>query len=220
MKRLVITLCSIAAFMVAGLSSAQMMHNNEMMGNAKGKISCCKEKVSLQLTMRKLWEDHITYTRNYIISALADLEDTNAVAARLLKNQDDIGDAIKPYYGRSAGNKLSELLRNHIIIATEVVKAAKMGNREELDKSQTKWKANADDIAVFLSDANKNWSKRTLTNMLYQHLKFTTGEVVSRLNKNWEDDIRFYDKGHMHMLKFADVLTEGIEKQFPEQFKK
>ena len=57
--------------------------------------------------MRVLWEEHITYTRNYIISALAGLPDTDAVAQRLLRNQDDIGNAIKPFYGDAAGNKLS-----------------------------------------------------------------------------------------------------------------
>ncbi len=79
--------------------------------------------------MRKLWEDHITYTRGYIVSALADLPDTSVVATRLLKNQDDIGDAIKPYYGENAGKKLSALLRDHILIGTKVVKAAKTGDK-------------------------------------------------------------------------------------------
>src|SRR5262245_37916554 len=67
--------------------------------------------VDTRMAMRKLWEDHITYTRNYIISALANLPDGDAVAQRLLKNQDDIGDAIKPFYGADAGKKLAALLR-------------------------------------------------------------------------------------------------------------
>jgi hypothetical protein len=46
------------------------------------------------------------------------------------------------------------------------------------------------------------------------------GEVVSRLKKDWAADINFYDKGHVHMLAFADALTEGIVKQFPDKFKK
>ena len=79
----------------------------------------------LRLDMRKLWEDHITYTRNYIISALADLPDKDAVAGRLLRNQDDIGAAVATYYGADAGKKLAGLLRDHIMVATEVVAAAR-----------------------------------------------------------------------------------------------
>lgn len=186
----------------------------------QGKMMCSKPEVGLKDAMRKLWEDHITYTRNYIISALADLEDVDAAAGRLLKNQDDIGDAIKQYYGEETGKRLANLLRGHIVMATEVVKAAKMGNNEDLDKASKKWNSNADEIAVFLSGSNPNWAKKDLTEMLYKHLELTTGEVVSRLKKDWPADIGYYDSGHTHMLMFADVLTDGIVKQFPDKFKK
>ncbi len=173
--------------------------------------------VELRLAMRGLWEEHITYTRNYIISALADLPDADAVAKRLMKNQDDLGDAIKPYYGADAGKKLSTLLRDHISIAAEVVKAAKGGDKTQLDQAQKKWSANGKEIASFLSGANPNWSKTELEGMLQRHLDLTTGEVVGRLKKDWAADIKAYDDGHVHMLKFADVLTEGIAKQFPQK---
>ncbi|WP_376701952.1 acetylglutamate kinase [Mesorhizobium sp. ISC25] len=172
----------------------------------------------VRATMRKLWEDHITFTRNYIISALAKLPDADDVAKRLLKNQDDIGDAVKPYYGDAAGQKLAALLKDHIKIATEVVKAAKSGNKAKLAAAQKKWTGNADDIAMFLSKANPNWSEKDLEDMLHKHLELTTGEVVGRLEKNWSEDIKSYDEGHVHMLKFADMLTEGIAKQFPDKF--
>src|SRR5262249_26462609 len=125
-----------------------------------------QEAVELRIAMRKLWEDHITYTRNAIISILADLSDQQAVSERLLKNQQDIGDAIKPYYGNDAGGKLTALLREHILIAVDVVKAAKAGNKAELDNQQKKWSANGKNIAALLSTANPNWSRPTLEGML------------------------------------------------------
>jgi hypothetical protein len=174
--------------------------------------------VELRMAMRKLWEDHITYTRNYIISALADLPDGDSVAKRLLSNQDDIGNAIKPYYGDGAGQKLAALLRDHILIATEVVKAAKANDKAQLDAAQQKWSMNGKDIAAFLSGANPNWPRPTLESMLQKHLDLTTGEVVGRLKKDWSADIKSYDDGHLHMLMFADALTDGIAKQFPAKF--
>jgi hypothetical protein len=177
-------------------------------------------KEDLRFTMRKLWEDHIVYTRNYIISALSNLPDSGAIAERLLSNQDEIGAALKPYYGDEAGNKLATLLRDHIKIATVVVGAAKAGDKMALDKAQADWGANADAIAAFLSGANPAWTKMELADMLHKHLDLTTGEVTSRLNKDWKADVDYYDKGHAHMLMFADVLTNGIVKQFPEKFGK
>jgi hypothetical protein len=168
--------------------------------------------------MRKLWEDHITYTRNYIISALADLDDADAVAERLLRNQDDLGNAIKPFYGEEAGQKLAVLLKDHITIATEVVGAAKGGDKSALDAGQKKWSANGADIAGFLSEANPAWPKSDLEAMLQKHLDLTTGEVVGRLEMDWASDIKSYDDGHTHMLEFADMLTSGLAKQFPDKF--
>ncbi len=173
---------------------------------------------ALQLAMRKLWEEHIVFTRNYIISGLAGLEDAGKVAERLLRNQDDIGNAVKTYYGDEAGKKLSALLRDHILIAADIVTAAKAGNNDAVTKGEKKWHENADEIASFLSGANPNWPKATLTDMLYKHLDFTTAEVVSRGKKDWVADIEAYDKGHDHMLMFADALTDGIVKQFPKKF--
>ena len=179
-----------------------------------------KPDMSLRLAMRLLWEDHLVYTRNYIISALAKLPDVSAVAGRLLRNQDDIGDAVKPYYGDAAGTKLASLLRDHILIATEVVKAAMGGAADELAKAQAKWTANADAIAAFLSAANPHWAKAKLTDMLHKHLTYTTNEVVGRLKADWPSDIAAYDQGHHHMLMFADMLTDGLVAQFPDKFKK
>lgn len=186
---------------------------------SKKPIVMTKKGYELKTAMRKLWEDHITWTRNYIISALADLGDLKAVSTRLLKNQDEIGNAIKPFYGLAASKKLATLLRDHIMIATKVVEAAKKGDKASLNASSKKWNANADDIALFLSKANANWNKKELKDMLYKHLELTTGEVVSRLNKKWAADIDFYDKGHDHMLMFSDALIDGILRQFPDKFK-
>ncbi len=226
MKRHITTgiLVAFVAVAIVSISYAQStgekmpkMSTQSKMG---GRMLLTKSAVDLRMAMRKLWEDHITYTRNYIISALADLEDAGKVAERLLKNQDDIGDSIKPIYGNDAGKKLAALLRDHILIAAEIVKAAKSGDNNGVTAGQKKWHENADEIAVFLSGANPNWPKKVLVDMLYKHLDYTTTEVVSRLKKDWAADIEAYDKGHEHMLMFADALTDGVVKQFPEKFKK
>ena len=167
--------------------------------------------------MRKLWSEHVMWTRNYIISALATLPDLPAVTQRLLRNQDDIGSAIKPLYGDEAGKKLTALLREHILIAADIVKAAKVNDTKAVDAGQRKWRKNADDIAAFLASANPVWQKQSLTDMLYKHLDLTTYEVVSRLKMDWGADIQAYDSGYNHMLMFADMLSDGIIKQNPNK---
>ena len=55
--------------------------------------------------------------------------------------------------------------------------------------------------------------------MLHKHLQFVTDQVVARLNKDWNSDVAAYDKGENHMIMFADMIANGIIKQFPQKFK-
>src|SRR5205085_3245038 len=76
---------------------------------------------TLRTGMRKLWADHVVWTRDYIIAAVAGAPDADVAAKRLLKNQKDIGDAVAQYYGNEAGEKLAALLKDHILIAADII---------------------------------------------------------------------------------------------------
>lgn len=39
------------------------------------------------------------------------------------------------------------------------------------------------------------------------------------VTKDWNADITAFDEDESHMIMFADVLSDGIIKQFPEKFK-
>ena len=174
---------------------------------------------SLRDDMRKLWEDHITWTRNYIIAAEAGSPDTDATATRLLQNQTDIGDAIKPLYGDAAGTQLTSLLRDHILTAADLITAAKANDADKVAATKDKWYANADAIADFLATANpKNWPATEMRQMMHDHLDITLAEAVDHLKGDYAADIADYDKVHTQILKMADMLTDGIVAQFPEQF--
>jgi hypothetical protein len=120
-------------------------------------IVISEKELALRQDMRKLWEDHVTWTRLAVISLTTDAADTQAAVGRLLKNQVDIGTAVKPFYGKQAGNQLTALLREHILIAADLIAAAKRGDSGATSAEQARWQANADEIAAFLSAANPNW---------------------------------------------------------------
>ena len=178
------------------------------------------KEMAFQHAMRKLWEDHIIWTRVFIISAAADLPDKEAATNRLLQNQVDIGNAIKPYYGDAAGNQLTTLLKEHITTAAEIVTAAKAGDKAKQDDATKRWFVNSDQIADFLSKANpKEWPQAEMRKMMRDHLNMTTEEVVARLQGNWAADIAAFDKVHEQILHMADMLTAGIVKQHSAKFK-
>jgi hypothetical protein len=175
-------------------------------------------KSELKLAMRKLWENHVVWTRNVIFCLVDRLPGKDQAVNRLLQNQVDLGNAIKPYYGEEAGKKLTDLLYPHITIAAEVVNSAKAGNTAALDEANKKWYANADEISEFLSTANPNWGLEEMKMMMHEHLKLTTDEAVQRIKKDYDADVIAYDKVHEAILKMSDMLADGIVKQFPEKF--
>jgi hypothetical protein len=171
--------------------------------------------------MRKLWEDHITWTRMVIVSFAAGLPDLAAAEQRLLRNQADIGDAIVPFYGSAAGGRLTALLREHILIAVDVLTAAKSGDTVALAAAQARWQANADEIAAFLAAANpRNWPLDEMREMMRTHLALTTQEAVARLRSDFQADIAAYDRVHVQILDMADMLSTGIIRQFPKRFRR
>ncbi|GEB34754.1 glycosyltransferase [Brevibacillus parabrevis] len=187
-------------------------------GKAADSVCLSPKMVQLKTDMQKVWIDHTIWTRSYIVSAISNRPDQKDVLDRLLQNQQDIGNLIKPYYGEAAGNKLADLLREHILIAGKIVAAAKAGNQADVKKLEADWHRNADDISKFLSAANPNWQFKTLQDMLYAHLQLITEIVLNCLKGDWKADIAATDKNEIHMIHLADILTEGIVKQFPEKF--
>src|SRR5687767_6069261 len=176
-------------------------------------------RTALSKAMRDLWADHVIWTRAYIIAATSDQPDAQAAANRLLANQDQIGQAIVPYYGQEAGTKLAGLLREHILIAVDLVAAAKANDQTKLGDADRRWKANAADIATFLSGANPNWPRADVLAMMNEHLALTTQEATARLKKNWSEDTATFDKIFDQAMMMADALTDGIIKQFPDRFR-
>jgi hypothetical protein len=174
-----------------------------------------KTAVELRLAQRKLWSEHVVWTRQYVIAAVAGTSDAGAVAKRLMRNQEELGAAIVPYYGEEAGARLTELLKEHIQIATEVVAAAKSGDKAKLGSADARWRRNAQDIAGFLADANPYWGRDMLVSMMNEHLDLTTAEAGARIKGEWEVDIAAFDKTHEQALSMADMLADGILRQFP-----
>src|SRR5262245_7947457 len=127
----------------------------------------------VRIALRKLWSDHVIWTREYIVAAVAGTPDADAAARRLLRNQEDIGAAVVPYYGQAAGDKLTELLKAHILIAVDLVAAAKSGDDAAFAQHDARWTANIREIAQFLAGANANWPEGDVFDLLALHLKLT-----------------------------------------------
>jgi hypothetical protein len=181
--------------------------------------SCISEQeVSLKSSMRLVWEQHVYWTRLTIISLAFNLPDVAFVTARLLRNATDMGNLLKPYYGNKIAAKFSNLIREHLVIAAELVKAAKAGDQKAAAAAEKRWYVNGEEIAEFLSTINPYISKNEFKEMFFEHLALTKSEAVFILQKNYKSSIAVFDKIEAEALQMADTITVGIVKQFFKKF--
>ena len=159
-------------------------------------------QIRLMNQLRKLWEQHVYWTRFFIISTAADLGDLEPVTNRLL-----------PFYGAKSTAEFQELFTQHLLIAADLVNAAKRQDVVKADDARKRWYQNADDIASFFSSINPFWNEQTWRSMLYSHLEMTEKEAVLRLGGNYLADIKIFHEIEEEALKMADYMFCGILKQ-------
>ena len=219
------TVALLAALLVGGTHTTDVAHADGTQGAATvqghhaARTAMTTREARLHDRMRKLWEDHIVWTRGAIVAFAAGSGGFDASAARLLRNQVDIGDAIKPYFGTRAGNQLTSLLHDHITIAVEVLQAAKAGDQAAFDDARTRWYANGQAVADAISALNRHvWPRAAVRDMMRTHLDQTLAEASAELTGDYAASVHSYDEIHHHILEMADALSSGIVATFPARF--
>ncbi len=169
----------------------------------------------LRCANRKLIAEHIWWTRMAILSIMGNTPDKAATLDRLMKNQDDIGAEFAKFYGTETGNKLAELLKNHEKAAGEYIEASL--KKEDVEAKLKAMLAGVDPIAEFLSRINPHWPLSTMHDMWHKHIDLIHESIDDRLQQKWVDDINTWDQVFDEGMQLADLLTEGLDKQFPNK---
>ena len=176
--------------------------------------SITPRQLRLMNTFRRLWTEHVMWTRFFIISTAFNLPDLKVVTNRLLRNPEDLADVLRPFYGTERAMIFENLLTEHLEIGAQLVNAAKAGDSKTADEVRIQWYDNADDIAEFLSDINPYWSRLAWQIMLYDHLKMTENEAGQILSGEYEAGIVEFDDIQKQALEMGDYMANGMIKQF------
>jgi hypothetical protein len=176
-----------------------------------------KAQADLNNHLRMLWEQHVFWTRLTILSIVFNLPDVDFVTNRLLRNPKDFKAALKLFYGDRIASRFADLFTSHLVIAAELVRAAKAGDNAAAADAEKRWYANADEIAAFLAGINPYWSERDWKAMLHKHLAMTKSEAVDMLTGKYAESISVFDQIEKQALEMADVMTNGIVRQFPNK---
>ncbi|MBU2703422.1 hypothetical protein Ga0466249_004567 [Sporomusaceae bacterium BoRhaA] len=172
-----------------------------------------KAAVHLRDCFRLLWEQHVYWTRMVIMGIVFDLPDLEATTTRLLRNAPDFAKLLCRFYGENNAAEFSHLLTDHLVIAAELVKAAKADDSSGAADAEKRWYANADDIVRFLNHINRYWFIEPMRAMWYEHLSLTKTEAVTMLNRNYDRSIETFNQIEKEALMMADAFSNGIIRQ-------
>ncbi len=172
------------------------------------------KQIKLYNLLRRLWVEHVMWTRFFLISTAANLADLDFVTKRLLENPTDFAYALSLFYSNQQAMEFEKLFTEHLAIAAQLVNAAKAGDTKTVDEQRQKWYENADEIANFLGEINPNWNREAWRSMLYDHLKMTEAEAVQILTGQYAESIEEFDAIQEEALKMADMMACGMIKQF------
>lgn len=177
--------------------------------------------INFRIEERKMWSDYSRYLREYVLSIANETEDESLILEKLLKNQEKIALCFKPYYGNYNSNTLAELFKEQIYITSKMLHGTKNNNNnKELEESNKLWTENAEKTARFLHGINELWKLDLLQEILNKHLNLLCFQMNSRINGQWDKDIKAYDDDYDHIIMFSDLISDGIIKEFPNKFGK
>ena len=173
--------------------------------------------VSYRVACRYYWAEHINYSRNLIISVLGNLSDVPAITDRLMKNQEDIGDLLRPYYSAETVDEFVSLLKAHAVAALNFINAAKAGNN--LTQYREDWQANSKEVIALLNKINStNWPELLISPVWNLHVDLTIKEIQSRIAGDWVEDIAAYDQLHRCIIDFSEAFASGVVNQNLDSF--
>jgi len=169
----------------------------------------------LSVTLRKLWAQQAFLTRNYMLAELNETGDSPIALEQLLLNQEQFGDAFVEYYGQQVGQQISTLFKEHVLIAVDLLAAAKVKSISRLRQLDKQWRTNAQEMVTLLHTINPHLEEKDLKALWKAHLTLTAEEVMARLSKKWKADLKKFEEIFEQSLEIADYLAAGIKIQFP-----
>jgi len=171
-------------------------------------------RINLINLFRELWQEHIIWTRSFIVSTVSGLNDLEFVTNRLLRNPTDFANVLKLYYGVENAKIFEKLFSEHLKLAASLINNLLKGNMEAAEHERRNWYKNADEILDFLNKLSPYMSIKKFQTLFYHHLKAVEDSFHFRFTDHYGQEIINFDVMQSEAMKMADIMSNAILDQF------
>jgi hypothetical protein len=176
------------------------------------------KRLVFKAEMSRLWIDDAIWSRQAILCLVDRLPGTEETLYRLMINQEDMGRMFTKYYGLEKGDEFCQLISSNTALTISIIRNKSSNNTEDLKAASDRMDYNVKRIIEYLIKVNPNWSKEELSYLMLLHSQLFDLQLQNRVTENFSYDVEVFDKIITETYKLANVLSEGIIKQFPERF--
>jgi hypothetical protein len=141
-----------------------------------------------------------------------------AAEQQAVANARSIAATIEPFYGSAAKDGFFKLLAGHYGAVKAYLVATLAADTAAQSTATQALTANAEEIATFLSKANRYLPKDAVQGLLLAHGGHHIQQIQQLKDRNFEAEGRTWEEMKKHVYQIADATADALAKQFAKRF--
>lgn len=184
------------------------------MNYRNGNRVAMNRRIDLINRFRKLWLNHVVWTRSFMVGTEVGSGDLVHIYDRLIIGALDFAKDLATYYGLDMASEFKKLFTENIEIVKSYIEAVDQNDDDGVEASRKKSSDNIEELSILLTKLNPYWNGKIWTTLLTQYMQITEEEIILYFSKNYEGEIQLFDELERHILEIADYMANAIARQF------
>ncbi|HEX5797810.1 MAG TPA: hypothetical protein VFX79_00495 [Candidatus Saccharimonadales bacterium] len=199
---------------ILGKNNADNSQNNQ----AVGENSVYSNVFDLRKDFNIKLAEHVALTSEAMRVSYDEHDSSIAVIDELDKNSQQLAGIIGEFYGDEAEASFLKLWQDQVTFFINYTVSAKNNDTEGKEQALSDLENYSREAAEFLAGLNSNLSADSLKPLLTEHRDLMITSINEYMEAKYVEALDKESKAYEQAGKVADAISDGIVKQFPDEF--
>ena len=174
----------------------------------------CQKQITLLSNLRRVWAQHVWWSRLYILSIVYDLPYQDLIFNRTLRNSSDFFRFLERFYTPKQLKPIETLFEEYNKTKSTYLYNKVAGNSYAASIYRKRWYEIADQLADLMYQLNPFLPPSRSKPLIYSLIEGTDSQVENMLIGQTEKEIMFFDMIELEAYEFADFIATGMMSHF------